>query len=395
MSKSPIPREPLDFSLVMGGPLYQMLRRAHLSGSAMELLWRRIVAIALFAWVPLLLLSAIEGHLFGGNQTLSFFRDIEAHVRLLVALPALIFVELIVHQRIWPVAKSFVERGIVTSEEMPKFYEAYEEVKRTRDSVWLELSLLVLVCTLGHWIWQHEMALEAATWYAVPTGTGIHLTLAGYWYAFVSIPIFQFILLRWYLRLGIWFRFLWRVSRLKLRLLPTHPDRAGGIGFLGRSSYAFGPLLFAQGTLLAGLIASRILYHGESLLDFKVTIGALIVVFVLVILGPLTMFTPQLSSVKRRGLSEYGTLATVYVDDFDEKWIRGGAKGEEILGTADLQSLADLANSYSVVKEMRLVPFGLNDIARLAAATALPVLPLMLTIMPLEELVTRLLKIIF
>src|SRR5208337_4226519 len=122
----------------------------------------------------------------------------------------------------------------------------------------------------------HELALETATWYAVPAGTGIRLTPAGYWYAFVSIPIFQFILLRWYLRLGIWFRFLWRVSRWKLRLLPTHPDRAGGIGFLGRSSYAFGPLLFAQGTLLAGLIASRILYHAESLHDFKMTIGALI-----------------------------------------------------------------------------------------------------------------------
>jgi hypothetical protein len=390
---TPLQERP-DFSLVMGGPLYQMLRRAQLSGTAMELLRRRIVVIVLFAWLPLLVLSAFEGHLFG-TQSLSFLRDIEAHIRLLVALPALIFVELIVHQRIWPVVKRFVERGIVTPEEMPKFDAAIEQVKRTRDSVWLELSLLILVYTLGRWIWQHELALEAPTWYAVPEGTGIRLTLAGYWYAFVSIPIFQFILLRWYLRLGIWSRFLWRVSRLKLRLLPTHPDRAGGIGFLGRSSYAFGPLLFAQGTLVAGLIASRILYHAESLKDFKTTIGMFVALFVLVILGPLTMFTPQLSRAKRRGLSEYGTLATVYVADFDEKWIRGGTKGEEILGTADLQSLADLANSYAVVKEMRLVPFGLNDVARLAAATALPVLPLFLTIMPLEELVTRLLKVIF
>ncbi len=165
--------------------------------------------------------------------------------------------------------------------------------------------------------------------------------------------------------------------------------------FLGRSSYAFGPLLFAQGTLVAGLIASRILFHAEKLKDFNMTMAGLAVLFVLVILGPLAMFTPQLSRAKRRGLSEYGALATVYVAEFDEKWIGGGAKGEEILGTADIQSLADLANSYAVVKEMRLVPFGLNDVTRLAAATALPVVPLFLTIMPLEELVTRLLKIIF
>ena len=163
----------------------------------------------------------------------------------------------------------------------------------------------------------------------------------------------------------------------------------------GRSSYAFGPLLFAQGTLVAGLIASRILYHAESLNDFKTTIGVFVALFVPVILGPLTMFTGQLSRAKRRGLGDYGTLATGYVTDFDEKWVRGGAKGDEILGTPDLQSLADLGTSYAVVKEMRLVPFGLSDVARLAAATALPVVPLFLTIMPLEELVTQLLKIFF
>jgi len=114
-----------------------------------------------------------------------------------------------------------------------------------------------------------------------------------------------------------------------------------------------------------------------------------------VILGPLTMFTPHLVRTKRSGLSEYGTLAMVYVSDFDEKWVRGGAKGEEILGTADIQSLADLANSYALVREMRPVPFALNDVARLAIATAAPALPLLLTIMPLEELVGRLLKTIF
>jgi hypothetical protein len=66
-----------------------------------------------------------------------------------------------------------------------------------------------------------------------------------------------------------------------------------------------------------------------------------------------------------------------------------------ILGTGDIQSLADLGNSYAVVKEMRAVPFVLEDITRLAAGTPMPLLPLFLIIMPLEELVTRIIKIIF
>jgi hypothetical protein len=224
----------------------------------------------------------------------------------------------------------------------------------------------------------------------------LNLTLAGYWYAFVSIPFFQFILLRWYMRLGLWFRLLWQVSRLNLHLTAAHPDRAGGIGFLGNSSYAFAPILFAQGALLAGLIANRVLYEGRSLLSFKMEAAGFIGFFVLFILGPLVMFTPRLSLARRMGAAEYGLLANRYVFGFEDKWIRGGAPDVgELLGTGDIQSLADLANSYSVVREMRVVPFGLEDIARLAGATAAPLLPLMLTIFSLEELLVRLVKILF
>ena len=96
--------------------------------------------------------------------------------------------------------------------------------------------------------------------------------MAGHWFEFVSVPVFQFILLRWYIRILIWFCFLLRVSRLKLHLLPAHPDRVGGLGFPGKSTIAFAPLLFAQGALLSGQIASRIFYNGQSLLAFKLTI---------------------------------------------------------------------------------------------------------------------------
>ena len=143
------------------------------------------------------------------------------------------------------------------------------------------------------------------------------------------------------------------------------------------------------------MIASRVLYEGQSLLSFKMQIGTLVGFFVLVILGPLAMFSPQLSRAKRSGLAEYGNLASNYVREFDEKWLHGDAKGEEVLGTADIQSLADLGNSYAVVREMRSVPFGLDDITRLVVATSAPLLPLLLTIMPLDELVMRILKIVF
>jgi hypothetical protein len=395
MNEPAMLQEAPDFSLVLGGPVFQLFRRAHLSGDTMELLKSGIIVITTIAWLPLLILSWLSGHAPAG-VALPFLHDIETQIRFLIALPTLIGAELIVHSRLRPVVQAFVKRNIVVAEEMPKFRAAINSAKRWRDSIPLELALLIFVCTVGHWLWQSQIALGTSSWYATPESGHLHLTPAGYWNAFVSIPLFQFMLLRWYLRLLIWFRFLWQVSRLSLHLVPTHPDRAGGLSFLGKSSYAFGPILFAQGAMLAGLIASRVLYGGENLLSFKMEAVGLIGVFMLFILAPLTVFTPQLGRAKRRGLADYGLLASRYVEEFEKKWVLGSASPhDELLGAADIQSLADLGNSYAVIGEMRAVPFGLQDMTRLAAVTAAPLVPLGLTIFSLEELVMRLIKIIF
>jgi hypothetical protein len=393
--KTILTEEPPDFSLVLGGPLYQLFQRSHLAGSGLELLRRRILSIALVAWVPLLLLSALGGRAFGGGIKIPFLFDVEAHARFLIALPVLILAEVIVHERVSPMIRRFVERGIVVPEDFAGFKAAVNSALRARNSVALEVTLLILAYTLGIWVWRNQIALGEATWYARPDETHLHLTMAGYWYAFVSIPIFQFILLRWYVRVVIWFRLLWQISRLNLHLTAAHPDRAGGIGFLSNSAYAFGAILFAQGTLLSGVIANRVLYEGRDLLSFKMEAAGLIGAMVLVVLGPLLIFTPQLDRARRKGLAEYGLLANRYVFGFEEKWIRGGVpETGELLGTGDIQSLADLGNSFAVVREMRIVPFGINDIVRLAVATAAPLLPLAFTMFSLEEVLTRLVKIL-
>jgi hypothetical protein len=266
---------------------------------------------------------------------------------------------------------------------------------RLRNSNVLEIGLLVIVYTAGLWLWGSRIPISSATWYAMPGGRW-HLTPAGYWYVFVSIPIVQFVLLRWYLKLFIWFRFLWQVSRLKLHLVPTHPDRCAGLGFLGGGSYAFGPLLFAQGAMLAGVVASRVLYQGQKLMSFKMQIGGFVVFFVFAILCPLLMFTPQMLAAKRRGLAEFGQIAQDYVDEFETRWVNHNSpEPDELLGSGDIQSLADLDGSFSVVNEMRSVPVKLNDAVRLAAATAAPFVPLLFTVFSLEELVTRLVKMLF
>jgi hypothetical protein len=394
MADSKFLSESPDFSLVLGGPLYQLMRRARLEGDHLELLYRRIFFITAIAWLPLLLLAALSP-VVGSASRISFFRDVEVHVRFLVALPVLIAAELIVHSRLRPIVRRFVERRIILPQDFPRFENAVASAMKLRNSVTAEMVLLACAYGFGLWLWNDRVALVTDTWYASAGGRW-SLTIAGIWYVFVSIPIVQFILLRWYWRFFIWFRFLWQVSRMNLNLIPIHPDRCAGLGFLGKTSYAFGPILFAQGALLAGLVASRVLYRGESLQSFKLQIFGFIVFFVVAILGPLLMFTPRMSAARRKGLADYGLLASRYVEGFQQKWaIDGPIPTEELLGTGDIQSLADLGNSYGLVRDMRPVPFGLDDITRLAAVTAAPFLPLLLTVWSPEELIMRIIKVVF
>ena len=390
-------REPQDFSLVLGGPLFQLLRRSHLSGDALELWRQRILVITLLAWLPLLVLSALEGQALRGNVAVPFLLDIDVHIRFLVALPLLIIAELVVHQRMRFVVRQFLERNLIPESALTRFEAAIASAFRLRNSVLAELLLIAFVYLVGVLIiWRHYMALTTATWYAAPTVEGLKLSFAGMWYGYLSLPLFQFLLIRWYFRLFIWTRFLWHVSQIELSLVPTHPDRVGGLGFLANAVYAFTPLAVAHGALLAGLIANRIFYLGAALLEFKIEIAVLVVFLLCVVLGPLLVFAPQLAQAKRTGNREYGALAERYVREFDAKWLRGGASSDEpLVGSGDIQSLADLANSFEVVRTMQIAPITKDAILRLLAATLAPIVPLALTMMPLEELLKMLFGMLF
>ncbi len=389
-----------DFSLVLGGPLYQLLVRSRLEDTALGHLRRRIIVITLLAWLPLFLLCLLDGKVLGG-VSLPFLYDSEMHLRFLLALPLLIAAELMVHNRIRIVIRQFLDRGIISDELLPRFGEILDSAMRLRNSIFVEVALLLIVFVGGHFLWSSMSGMEqvlqkTATWYGSKSGAGVLLSPAGYWYGFVSRPIFQFIFLRWYFRLFVWARFLWQTSRLDLHLIPTHPDRAAGLGFLSASIYSMSLLILAHGVLLSGLIANRILYAGQKLMAFKLEVIGFITMGMLVFLAPLLVFSPHLLRARREGLREYGKLASRYVEEFDQKWGRGGAQADEqLIGSGDIQSLADLGNSFEIIRDIRPVPFSKETVIQLIFIILLPVLPLALTMMPLEELITKLLGVIF
>ena len=395
--RSKLPESDEDFSLVLGGPLFQIFRRGYLSGSALELLHRRLIVITAISWLPLLFLSLREGYVLSSDISLPFLRDVDVQTRFLIAQPLLLGAELFVHRRMVNVARQFLERGLIPDSDLSRFDRAVASAARLRNSLVPELLLIAFVYGIGVFVlWRKNAEINVSSWYNPTSDGSLHPSLAGWWFALVSLPIFQFLLFRWYYRLFVWARFLWQVSRIKLDLVPTHPDRAAGLGFLSTVNYAFMPLMLAQGTLLAGMIANRIFYTGAHLTEFKVDIVVVAAVAVAMVLVPLLVFSPQLGRVKRVGGREYGKLAQRYVREFDRKWLRGGAAPDELLiGSGDIQSLADMGNSYQVVREIRWLPFTLKTVLELGVMAIVPVLPLTLTMIPLEQLLDRLLKVLF
>lgn len=383
------------FSLNLGGPLYQFYLITRLATKTLGLHKRRLLIICLLAWLPLLLLTMFSGTAFSGVQV-PFIFDIDVHTRLLGSLSLLVFAEVITHRQINTVVQQFTHRDLILVEDRPKFNDIITSTMRLRNSFVVEILLIIFVYTVGHWISIRYIALNASTWYASRLNTSITVTPAGYWYAYISLPLFQFILVRWYFRVAIWYRFLWQVSKLRLQLNSLHPDRAGGLGFLTNSIYAFEPLLLAHTILFSGMILNRMMNAGATLHEFQTEIIGVIVLLLFIPLIPTLFFIRTLTRTKRSGTLEYGTVANRYVNNFRKKWIDTDLKNNEaMLGTSDIQSLADLSNSFEVSNQMRVTPFNQRVIFTLIIVTALPLAPLILTIIPFEKIILNVIKVIF
>jgi len=375
-----------EFSLMQGGTFYKLNVWLKLCGPNLEFAERKMIALIAITWVPLFILSSLHDPI--PDLKVPFLYNIEVHIRFLIALPTFIFAEVVANNRIRTLIKQFTLRNIVVPEDVPLLNKAIKKATRLSNLVIVDIILVILVFSLGNWTWGENFSIDRVnTWYAIVKGDHKFFTSAGDWYAFVSLPIFQFILLRWLFHLAVFGYLLYQISKINLQLTPIHPDRAGGIGFLRTYLDLIVPFVFALSTLAAGGIAGKILFEGAKLYDLRITILVYVLTTVIITIIPLLLFARKLHNSKRRNFREYGILSTRYVQDFHDKWITGKTKHDEkLLGSPDIQSLADLDGSYSIIREMRLVPFTVRELTSLIIIAIIPFLPLLLTVMSIEKI---------
>jgi hypothetical protein len=384
-----------EFSLVKGGLLYRLLVRVCLMRPNLEPLYSRAIIIALLTWLPLLVLSAMQGLALGGSIKIPFLYDITVSVRLLLALPLLIVAERVVDSRSNEVICHFIESGLIDEKDVPKYESIVGQVVRMVNYLPVEAVILALIIVNA--VFLHlEFSETASTWRFITGPFGMTRTPASWWLLIVSVPMFQFLLIRWLYRYLVWSWFLWRVSRLDLRLVPTHPDRVGGLAFLGVLQVKFCPIILALASVLSAYVGQEVLFNGAVLKQYTMMILGNALLILAIFLGPYFVFSLKLFETKRRGFLTYSTLANDYTQSFHQKWIRGKTPlGEVLLGSSDIQSLADLSNSFGIVRDMRMVPFDLKlTILPIVGCTVIPFFPLLFTVFPVEAILLKIVNIL-
>jgi hypothetical protein len=379
--------QPLPEFSLFGGPLHRLGCRMGLVRDGTNTV-RLGVALALSVWPVLIVLALVQGV---GEKIFSL-GVIGGHVRFLVAVPLLFICETGVFPRMSEFVREIVKSGMVPKAELPELASLIRRVVRLNDS-WISEALFFLVVFALPLIGPvAEVAAKMGNWGNFSEQGEGRLYGVG-WYHGICLPLFRFLLMRWLWRLGLWWYFLWRVAKFPLRLVATHPDRAGGLGFLELVQDHFAPLTVAIGAVYSASFAEAI---STGTMPFE-ALGRLVPIVLgmvaLLFVCPLFLFSSKLWLCRVNGWSDYMAMASRYVDAFDRRWVLDEtATGESQLGTSDLQSLADLGNSMNVVQGMRLIPTSRRLVLGTVGFVLLPMLPLLLLKYPIDQLAAKLLQ---
>jgi hypothetical protein len=384
------------FSLVEGGPIYRFQVAIGMALPDRSGVIRRALLTTLITWFPLLVLSFLQSRAVGTQVQIPFLYDFAAAARFLIGLPLLVIAEAVIDPRLRRAVMHFAMSGLVSAGDLPAFEDTILKVNKRRDSVLA--AVVIIACAFAPSIWYKETELlksGISTWHTIISPSGEGLSFAGWWFGVVSLPLYRLLLFRWIWMIILWALFLRRVTRIELGCIATHPDRSGGLGFLAEAELLFGFIAFATSAVVAGAFGNAIAYEAATVSSLKFLMIAFCVLTVAILSAPLLVLTPNLARVKRKGMHEYAGLGTAYTQAFDAKWIQGRTpEREPLLGTGDIQSLADLSNSFSVVREMRVVLIDKKVLVGLALPAILPLIPLLIAATPADQLMRAVLKLL-
>jgi hypothetical protein len=377
---------PANASLVRGGLFFRAQQALGLIRPNQWNLGRRIAALIAIVWLPMLLITAVVNH----GALRSFFTDYRVYTRVLVAIPALLMGEVLTDQRFRMVLGYISSADLLEAPDKSYMDGVLANMGRLRDSFLPELIILVLIYV--RILMRYQTLLDTTPWIGHLDGAGFHFTAAGWYGALVSVPLWTFLLTLALWRWLLWSYFAFKLSTRKLKLVASHPDKRGGLGFLSLMISAFAPIAFAVNSAIASNLRRNILHHGLNLISYKLYAIVLIAVLFLLALGPLLAFVPRLAALRINGIVIYGILGQLQSTGFDDKWILHRAGREaEFLVAPEINTMSGFSNLYEKIEGLRPFPADLVSLYGLIAAIILPAILVLMTEIPLATILKNLL----
>ena len=364
-----------DFSLARSGRLNTILRWIHLNDETRKDYIKRSLALVILTWLPLLILSALQGLAWGRKVDMNFLEDFATHSKLILVLPLLIFSEYSVDGRLRDLTAQFFKSGILIEKDLPALAKIKTRIKQLSDTIIVDWVILfvVIVNIVVRWL---SYVRHTSIWMLYPDEQGGHMSWAGSWYAFFSLPVIQYILFRWFWRWILWAIYFMKISRLPLQLSPAHPDKAGGLGFLGIPPAPFLQVTLALSILFSTTIAVKIFWLHHRLPEYYPLMAGFAILCILMNVLPLIVFLNTMIRQRRKGIFDYSVLIKRHHREFDEKWL-GKNDVKLLLGSQDASSTTDLNSTFDTVMSMRVFPFNLKTMFSSIVIAVLPMLPLL------------------
>ncbi|WCT14693.1 hypothetical protein [Mucilaginibacter jinjuensis] len=367
-----------DYAFASGGIIWKIIDRPKFEAQSLRYKILLVFALMMLCWLPIALLSLSTLGL--QKFYLLFIRDISTHVRFLLVLPIFLFARRSINNSFNHAVSFFYETKIVDDTNSNEFERLINKIEKLKTSGFVDFLIILLVYLL--FFVQERSRVNNVANYAPWHLLNNHISPAGWWYLLVSLPIFQMLLYRWIYTIFLWIYFLSSISKIHLNLSSLHPDGVAGLGFLRYTQLSFFPVALALSALTAGITNNLIIFSGISLTDYKIALGTVLALSILLFILPLLLLLPLLAKVKRKYFMQYSSeswpIARAYEKELDAFYKTGEDK-------PDASWHVDLIGSFEQTQQMKISLVDKSILLAFIAAIIIPFLPVVAQQIPLKQ----------
>lgn len=383
------PKPFAEFLASHGGPFYELQARLHLlHAQSLKVRSRAVLFVALAWGMPLVLglpdsLSLRDG---------SYITDLSAWARFFIAIAAFVLAERQVERGLRFKLGQFLEAPLLTPNSISPAAEAVSAALRARDSRLAEIVSLLIALAAGAASYVALEATDTLSWAVVRGVDGIRLTAAGWWSVCVSLPLCFFLLMRGLWRHFVWARLLRRIARLELRLVGTHPDGKGGLGFLAEYPNAYMFFVFGMSSVIAAALARNFIHGSLTISVLSAMMVGWLAVVILLFAYPLSAFSGPLGILKRRAMAQLGAKATRFHRSAERKLLGHNVVADDGLETGE--DAPDPTKTFETTRKLSVVLLSRAAIVPVSLAALLPFSIVGAQWIPYEEVLSVLKKLL-